>query len=296
MDQGRELQLKFNEPSAPVETHVTHNWRGVTVQYSCLKLPVDYEFTWNGKWHYLAHHDLVLLDGEMEVTGDRPVAGKDLRDKMTYIPAGQTINGWAKPADRMNAFTLVCFDPAAMEEEIQAEFNGLAPRPSIYFEDVHLGATMRKLGRLLGDNERPVSKIYAETVGLTAALEMFRITAPDAGAKSEKGLGQLSRNQCELLTSYIETHLADDIGLDELAGICGMTRFHFCRAFKATFGETPFQHVTLCRIGRARQMLAETYLPVSQIATACGFNGASQFGRAFRAIVGTTPLVYRRSS
>ncbi|MDH4441342.1 MAG: AraC family transcriptional regulator [Rhizobium sp.] len=275
---------------------MSSKWRGFSVQYSRLKLPAEYEFAWNGQWHYLAYHDLVLEDGEMQVTGERPVAGKDLRDRMTYIPAGQTIDGWAKPADRMNAFTVVCFDPAAMEEEIQAEFNDFDPRASVYFKDAHLSVTMQKLGSLLGDTERPASRIYAETVGLTAALEMFRITVAQAGAKSEKGLGQLSRSQCELLTSYIEVHLADDIGLDELAGLCGVTRFHFCRAFKATFGETPFHYVTLCRIERARQMLAKTRLPVSNIATACGFNGASQFGRAFRSIVGTTPLVYRRSS
>lgn len=295
MEHVSELQLRFREPSAPAETHVSHSWRGVSVQYSRLKLPVDYEFTWNGDGHYLAYHDLVLIDGEMEVLGERPIVGGDLRDKMTFVPSGQTIKGWAKPADRMNAFTVVCFDPSAMEEELQTEFNGLDPRPEIYFEDSYLGSTMRKLGGLMAQLEGPASRIYAETLGLTAALEMLRITIQTESAKIARYAGHLANSQRDLLTAYILANITQDIGLDELANLCGLTRFYFCRAFKATFGETPVQYVTRRRIENAQRMLAETRLPIAAIATACGFGGASQFARVFRNVVGTTPLAYRRS-
>ena len=43
-------------------------------------------------------------------------------------------------------------------------------------------------------------------------------------------------------------------------------------------------------------MLATTQLPISDIAVACGFNGASQFSRAFREVVGLTPIEFRRQS
>ncbi|RKE85572.1 AraC family transcriptional regulator [Rhizobium sp. AG855] len=293
MDQESELQLRFREANGLAETHAAHNWRGLSAQYSRLKLPAEYEFEWHGNWHYLAYHDLVLVDGEMELTGEKPVAGGDLRDKMTYVPAGQSIEGWAKPANRMNAFTVVCFDPSAMEEEIQAEFNQFEPRPYIYFRDTQLGPTMRKLGELMAD-ERPTSRIYAETVALTAALEMFRISIPPVAAQSRKVRGQLSASQRRLIAEYIDAHLTTDLGLDELANICGLTRFHFCRSFKATYGDTPFQYVTAKRIEKAQHMLRQSRLPVSFIAEACGFNGANQFGRAFRSHVGTTPLAYRK--
>ncbi|MFM2278941.1 MAG: hypothetical protein RLZZ444_1172, partial [Pseudomonadota bacterium] len=176
MDQQEELHLRFAEPEPPVESHAVRNWRGISVQFSRLKLPTEYEFQWDGNCHYLAYHDLILNDGEMEVLGEKPIAAKDLRDKMTYVPKGQTINGWAAPADRMNAFTVVSFDPAAMEEELATEFNGSSLVPHIYFQDVELGATMRKLSRIMEDPRKPPSKAYAETLGLTAALEMFRLS------------------------------------------------------------------------------------------------------------------------
>lgn len=294
MDRKTELQLDFKEASPPPEIHTAKSWRGVSVQYSRLKLPTEYEFRWNGQSHYLAHHDLILADGEMEVLGEKPIAGRDLRDQMTYAPAGQTINGWAKPADRLNAFTVVCFDPAAMQEELQTEFDRTDPRPHIYFKDNELGATMRKLARLMADQERPVSKVYGETLGLTAALEMFRISIAEAETRKPMGTGELSRSQRGLVQGYIEENLSMDIGLEELASVCGLTRFHFSRSFRATFGEAPYQYLTRRRLERAQQMLIGSQVPIADIAIACGFNGASQFARSFRNTVGQTPLAFRR--
>ena len=119
-----ELQIQFQDSGADAEIALAKSWRGVSVQFSRLRLPAEYAFRWEGNSHYLCYHDLVLIDGEMEILGEAPIAGGDLRDKMTYVPVGQTIDGWAKPADRLNAFTVVCFDPNVMEEELQAGFNG----------------------------------------------------------------------------------------------------------------------------------------------------------------------------
>ena len=98
------------------------------------------------------------------------------------------------------------------------------------------------------------------------------------------------------MVCFIEDNLAKDIGLDELASVCGLTRFHFSRAFKASFGVPPYHYLNQRRIDRARQMLVGTGFPIASIAEACGFNGASQFGRSFRSAVGQTPLAFRRSN
>tara|TARA_R110002020_G_scaffold18931_28_gene65529 strand:+ start:2248 stop:3144 length:897 start_codon:yes stop_codon:yes gene_type:complete len=295
-NKSSELQLEFKEPSQAVEIHTAFRCPGLSVQYSRLKLPAEYDFKWDGSSHYLAYHDLILVDGEMEVAGENRIVGRDLTDKMTYVPIGQTIDGWGKPADRLNAFTVVCFDPVAMEAELEAEFSSFDPRAKIYFKNEELGATMRKLGRLMADQEKPVSKIYAETLGLTAALEMFRISNEETEIACKIVSGQLSKSQRDMVVCFIEDNLAKDIGLDELASVCGLTRFHFSRAFKASFGVPPYHYLNQRRIDRARQMLVGTGFPIASIAEACGFNGASQFGRSFRSAVGQTPLAFRRSN
>lgn len=297
MDKAAELELEFRGPEQPVETHAAKTWRGISVQYSRLKLPAEYEFKWDGSGHYLAYHDLLLLDGEMEVLGERSIAGGDLRDQMTFVPQGREITGWAKPADRMNAFTVVCFDPSAMQEELQAEFTAFEARPHVYFQDGVLGATMQKLASMMADEHRPASQIYAETLGLTAALEMFRLA--QEGTLTPKAIataGQLSKSRQELVLSYIAENLGRDLGLDELAALCGLTRFHFARAFKATFNEPPHQFILRMRLDRAKHLLATSRLPIADIATTTGFNGASQFARSFKSVTGRTPLEFRRSA
>jgi AraC family transcriptional regulator len=296
MPNRTELQLEFREEVESAEIHTTFESAGLSVQYSRLMLPAEYEFRWDGGTHYLAHHDLVLLDGEMEVVGESKVPGGDIRDLMTFVPAGQAIAGWAKPANRLNAFTVVCFDPDAMEEELQREFNGFEARPQIYFREEDLGTTMRKLGRLMADQSAPVSRIYAETLGLAAALEMYRMSTVAQAPDTDNGAGKLGNAQCRLVQGYIEDNLASDIGLDQLASVCGLTRFHFSRAFKASFGVPPYQYVNQRRIEKAKKILATTGLPVSNVAEACGFNSVSQFGRAFRGFVGQTPLAFRKSA
>jgi AraC family transcriptional regulator len=294
MPRENQLQIDFREGEANADTVSATSWRGISVQFSRLQLPAEYEFNWSGHAHYLAYHDLVLIDGEMEVTGEAPVTAGDLRDQMTYVPAGRSIGGWAAPARRMNAFTVVIFDTTCMEDELQSEFNGSFARPHIYFKDAELGQTMRKLGRAMADDTHPASSIYAETVGLTAALEMFRIAQADF--RKANASGQLSRIQAKTVVDFIEEHLTRDIGLDDLAAVCGLTRFHFSRAFKATFGDPPHRYLTLKRIEHAKTMLATTRLPISDVATLCGFSNASQFGRSFRDVVGHTPLEFRRRS
>lgn len=289
-----ELQLQFKQPEAKAEIKTARSWRGITAQLFRLHLPCEYDFKWDGHSHYLAHHDLVLLDGQMQVLGGKPVAGGDLRDQMTFVPCGQPFEGWSKPANRLNSFIVVSFDPTAMEEELQTEFNGVNPRPNIYFKDNDLGATMCKLGKIMADHSGTGTNLYAETVAITAALEMLRLTRTDR--LSINALGGLSSQQATWVRDYIEHNLARDIGLDDLATVCNLSRFHFSRAFKVTFGEPPYRYLNIRRAEHAKDMLAKTRLSIGDIAFACGFNGASQFGRSFKDAVGQTPLEYRRRS
>jgi AraC family transcriptional regulator len=232
----------------------------------------------------------------MEVLGERPVEGRDLRDTLTYVPAGGTITGWAKPADRLNAFTVVSFDPNIMQEELQTEFRSMQPLPMIYFKDGELATTMRKIARIMSDLQRPASKIYAETLGLAAALEMSRVSADGALLPRPIARGALSKAQHDRASSYIEENLHRDLQLDELANVCGLTRFHFSRSFKTTFGEPPYQYITRKRLERAQRLLTTGTLPVSEIAIACGFNGLTQFGRCFAKAVGMSPIRFRRNT
>lgn len=90
---------------------------------------------------------------------------------------------------------------------------------------------------------------------------------------------------------YLHAHLYDDIGLDELASLCGVDRFRLSRVFKASFGLAPHAYLIQLRLTRARQWLARG-TPPAEVAHALGFADQSHLGRWFRRAYGLTPAHY----
>jgi AraC family transcriptional regulator len=94
---------------------------------------------------------------------------------------------------------------------------------------------------------------------------------------------------------YIESNLANDIGLRTLADIARMSADHFLRSFRAAAGKTPHRYVLEKRLDGACAMLRDGTEPIATIATACGFKSSSHFTVAFHGHFGVTPSKYRRS-
>jgi transcriptional regulator GlxA family with amidase domain len=92
---------------------------------------------------------------------------------------------------------------------------------------------------------------------------------------------------------YILAHLADDVSNIVLAGFVGLSPSHFSRAFKQSAGVSPHRFVLQHRIERVKQLLAETELPLAQIAVTAGFGDQSHCSRWFRELVGITPSRFR---
>ena len=100
--------------------------------------------------------------------------------------------------------------------------------------------------------------------------------------------------QVRRVTDYIRDHLDRDLGLGELAALVGLSRFHFCTAFRLATGRTPHEWLVAQRIDLARQLLSTPALRVTDIALAVGYHTHSAFAASFRKIVGITPSQFRR--
>lgn len=94
----------------------------------------------------------------------------------------------------------------------------------------------------------------------------------------------------ELLHSAVSTPAPT---LSELATAAGVHPGHVSRAFRAAFGSTPGQYLRQVRIEHAQRLLAESEMPLSQLAVAAGFYDQSHFTTAFLRETGTTPARYR---
>jgi AraC family transcriptional regulator len=100
--------------------------------------------------------------------------------------------------------------------------------------------------------------------------------------------------QVRRVTAYMRERLDRDIGLDELAAQVNLSRFYFCTAFRLATGRTPYEWLTSLRIERARQLLANPNLSITDVAFAVGYKTPSAFTGSFRKVVGLTPTEFRR--
>ncbi|MFC5802975.1 helix-turn-helix transcriptional regulator [Streptomyces formicae] len=86
---------------------------------------------------------------------------------------------------------------------------------------------------------------------------------------------------------------AEPLDLDAVAAHAGYSRFHFVRAFKTVYGETPGQYLSRRRIERAEELLRSADLSVTEICSLVGFSSLGTFSTRFKKQTGLTPSEYR---
>lgn len=92
---------------------------------------------------------------------------------------------------------------------------------------------------------------------------------------------------------YIESHLADRLTLDDVAGISGVSRFHLVRAFAAATGFSVMRYVRIRRLSEAARALAGGAPDILSLALEADYGSHEAFTRAFRDHFGTTPEAVR---
>ncbi|MEH2503597.1 AraC family transcriptional regulator [Bradyrhizobium sp. AZCC 1578] len=95
---------------------------------------------------------------------------------------------------------------------------------------------------------------------------------------------------------YIESHLAEPLTLDEIAGIAGVSRFHLVRAFAAATGLSVMRYVRARRLTKAAQALAAGAPDILSLALDADYSSHEAFTRAFRDHFGTTPEAVRAAT
>lgn len=92
---------------------------------------------------------------------------------------------------------------------------------------------------------------------------------------------------------FINTHMNDELRLEQLANLVGMTPTAFSRFFKLRTGKTLSEYIVDIRLGQAARLLVDTADSVSEICWNCGFNTLSNFNRLFRKRKGCSPTEFR---
>lgn len=93
---------------------------------------------------------------------------------------------------------------------------------------------------------------------------------------------------------YISAHLSENIVLQDIADHLCFSPSYISHVFKKETGYSSIEYLIRRRIGYAETLLISSDYSVTHIATLCGYDSPNHFQVAFKKIVGTTPLQYRK--
>lgn len=96
--------------------------------------------------------------------------------------------------------------------------------------------------------------------------------------------------------TYLETHFAAEVQLDDLANMAHMSKRAYLRAFQAATGQSPIAYLLQTRLDRAAALLRGSAEPITEVAYCTGFTDSNYFARQFRRVTGMTPRAYRAAA
>jgi AraC family transcriptional regulator len=270
----------------------TAAWPGLHVDNVELVRHEPFDYKVEPRGHLLiASERAERYDGETLVDGLPRSHLRAWSGKMTFVPARCRFYGWQKPR-ALTRSTFILIDPqVSLHPELR--FAEIEFRPRLFFFDRDLWETALKL-KAQAENPLRAQKAYVEALGIALAHELVRmndgVPPPPSGVRG--GLPDWQRRK---LGQYIDDHLAEEISLSSLARLVQLSPYHFSRAFKQSFGLPPHRYLTNRRIERAKSLLEQRKMSVTEISFEVGFSEAAAFSAAFRKLTGETPTAYRRS-
>ncbi|MGB7164582.1 MAG: AraC family transcriptional regulator [Mycobacterium sp.] len=94
---------------------------------------------------------------------------------------------------------------------------------------------------------------------------------------------------------FVDARYAEEISVEDLAAVAGLSRAHFSRMFTKTFGESPRAYLQSRRLERAAALLRYTDRPVAEICVMVGLQSIGSFTTSFARVFGKPPAAYRAS-
>jgi AraC family transcriptional regulator of adaptative response / DNA-3-methyladenine glycosylase II len=134
----------------------------------------------------------------------------------------------------------------------------------------------------------------AESAGFRPCLRCRPELAPQSLTWSIQDAGSILAQQAARLLDEPEAWGDRPASVDELAARLGVSDRHLRRIFEAQFGVSPMQYLQTRRLLTAKQLLADTDLPVTQIALISGYASVRRFNAAFVEHYGLNPTQLRR--
>ena len=136
-------------------------------------------------------------------------------------------------------------------------------------------------------------RIYMNLLNILTAIREFQLNNADEDDSANIENSDESR-KFGLVTKYINQNYMYELPLEKLASIAGYSKYHFSRIFKKYNKMSYIQYINSKRIKAAERLMADSALPITEVAMQCGFSSLTTFNRAFRKAKGCTPTEFRK--
>lgn len=134
------------------------------------------------------------------------------------------------------------------------------------------------------------SQLLVRAAGLEVFAELCRLRGQPL-APPKGGLAPWALRRC---IELMRARLAEDISLDDLAAEAKLSPFHFARMFKQSVGVPPRVYLTQLRVEKARELLQQSELSITEIAQEVGYSSSQVLARLFIKHQRRSPSDYRR--
>ena len=131
-------------------------------------------------------------------------------------------------------------------------------------------------------------------------LELFLIDLMREESKRESSdavflpLDKFDEIISDRVIEYMKEHLNERISVDDIIGILHYSKSYIFRQFKKTTGYSLMTYFIKLKINRAKRLLRETEMPISEIAESLAFDDSNYFSKTFKRMTGYTPTTYRK--
>jgi len=157
--------------------------------------------------------------------------------------------------------------------------------------DGYIEETAMRLLKCLAED--PVgSAIYVESLTHQISLHLLKHYARH-GIASDKLSTKLSQSKLRRALQYIEDNLHRELSLSDIAAALAISPGHFSHAFRHTVGLPPHQYIVNRRVERAKSLLRDSDVSISDVANRIGCSSPNNFSVLFHRATGMTPRSYR---
>jgi len=141
----------------------------------------------------------------------------------------------------------------------------------------------------------PSGRLYLDGMAFSLAARLVRCHSSLAAAQERRPNGRMAGARLRRVLAHIEDNLAKELSLVELAAVADLGVSHLKASFRESTGLPVHQYVIRRRVERAKRLLREGKLSISQVALEAGFAHQSHLARHLRRLAGMSPRDVRNA-